>query len=148
MASNLVPQSGTDVNGNPYTRMVKPPKASAVRSVPKSAAKPPRRNKHTNEHYADEHLGIDTLMVRESDRLDFHEVGTGEITYMLNEVAKDSLGRELTPEEMRTVVNEHLWEASPDYDSTQIQNSDRLDFHDVFVKDINSAINEVRLLAN
>ena len=148
MASNLVPQSGTDINGNPYTRMVKPPKASAVRSVPKSAAKPPRRNKHTNEHYADEYLGIETLVVRWSDSLDFHDVGTGAATAMLNEVAKDSLGRELTPEEMASIVNEHLWDAAEDYDSTQVQHSDRLDFHDVFVGSINSAINNVRLLAN
>jgi hypothetical protein len=84
----------------------------------------------TDEDYTRDFLDIETLIVRRSDSLDFHEVFVGSVRNMLTVIVKE---RKLayTEDDFTTLVNDSLWDASEG--GAVVRNSDSLDFHVVSV---------------
>ena len=161
MTSQLVQKSGIDKNGHAYTRMVRAEgatKNSRVAAVTSKSTAPKRqRTVRSNEEYASI-LDIETLDVRNSDSLDFHEVSIWGVRDMLDSVAKDSLGRGLTDDEMATIIFKRFRNREPDWDVKDLDgnsievdlskpnNSDSLDFFEVSVWGVQSAIEDVKKL--
>jgi hypothetical protein len=141
MSSPLVPKQGIDSRGRAYTRMVKVPGSNRA-SFPLSA--PKDIYALSNEDYSERYLGVSNLERQGSDQLDFHDVSVTSIRSMLNAVAKDHTGKELSKDVLGKIIHEHLWDA--DGDDLETRNSDHLDFHDVFVSGLKRAIESAKVV--
>lgn len=84
----------------------------------------------TDEDYARDFLDIETLVVRNSDSLDFHEVFVGSVRNMLTVIVKDR-NLTYTDADFNVLVNDSLWDTSEG--GAVVRGSDSLDFHDVSV---------------
>jgi hypothetical protein len=139
MSSPLVPKQGIDSRGRSYTRMVKIPgngRASAPLSAPRNTAR------LSNEEYSERYLDVSNLESQGLDRLDFHDVSVASVSSMLNAVARDYTGSELSKDALGGIIHVHLWDA--DGNDLETQNSDHLDFHEVSVIGIKRAIESAK----
>jgi hypothetical protein len=163
MSGDFVKKRGIDVLGRNYTRDVKAPTAPSVKNAARTGAvgaptvssessvseatgkvgglirtQPPARVRLTrNNPYIDSMFAVDPGS-RQFESLDTtREVGVRSVVNKLQECARDNLGRELTRDELETIVDTHLWDTALDGGIDE-RGRDSLDFH---VIDNISAVN-------
>ncbi len=88
--------------------------------------------------YAKKYLRFSTLEVRGRYFLDFHEVSAADVRAMMNRVAFDTLGRELTESEIEELIHAYLWREDEETDEPF-----KLDFHDVEVVAVRKLIEAI-----